>query len=46
MVTPSGGKLWRLNIDLKARKKRLAFGSYPEISLLDARRNEMMLEGS
>jgi integrase len=37
LVTPSGGKLWRMKYKFGAREKQLAFGSYPEISLSDAR---------
>jgi integrase len=38
MVTPSGGKLWRFKYRFDGKEKKLAFGAYPEISLLDARR--------
>ena len=38
MVTPSGGKLWRFKYRYDGKQKLLAFGTYPEISLLDARR--------
>ena len=38
MVTPSGGKLWRFKYRYDSKQKLLAFGTYPEISLLDARR--------
>ena len=37
MVTPSGGKLWRFKYRFEGKEKKIAFGSYPEISLLDAR---------
>jgi hypothetical protein len=37
LVTPSGGKLWRFKYRFNNREKKLAFGSYPEISLQDAR---------
>jgi integrase len=37
MVTPTGGKLWRFKYRFDGKEKKLAFGSYPEISLLDAR---------
>jgi integrase len=37
MVTPTGGKLWRFKYRFDGKEKLLAFGSYPEISLLDAR---------
>lgn len=38
MITPTGGKLWRFKYRFDGKEKKLAFGSYPEISLLDARR--------
>jgi integrase len=38
LVTPSGGKLWRFKYQYGGKSKLLAFGTYPEISLLDARR--------
>jgi integrase len=37
LVTPSGGKLWRFKYRFDKKEKKLAFGSYPEISLQDAR---------
>lgn len=37
LVTPSGGKLWRFKYRFEGKEKILAFGSYPEISLADAR---------
>lgn len=37
LVTTTGGKLWRLKYRLDGKEKTLAFGSYPEISLVDAR---------
>lgn len=37
LVTPSGGKLWRFKYRFEGKEKLLAFGSYPEISLHDAR---------
>jgi hypothetical protein len=37
LVTPSGGKLWRLKYRIEDKQKGLAFGAYPEISLADAR---------
>jgi integrase len=36
-VTPSGGKLWHFKYHFDNKEKKLTFGSYPEISLLDAR---------
>src|SRR5664280_746770 len=37
LVTPSGGKLWRFKYRFDGKYRLLAFGTYPEISLLDAR---------
>ena len=37
-VTPAGGKLWRLKYRFDGREKLLAMGSYPEISLGEARK--------
>lgn len=37
LVTPSGGKLWRFKYRYDNKQKGLAFGSYPEVSLADAR---------
>ncbi|OPY85768.1 MAG: Prophage CP4-57 integrase [Smithella sp. PtaU1.Bin162] len=37
LVTPSGGKLWRFKYRFDKKEKKIAFGSYPEISLMDAR---------
>lgn len=36
-VTAKGGKLWRLKYRYDGKEKLLALGSYPEISLADAR---------
>lgn len=36
-IAPSGGKLWRLKYRYGGKEKRLAIGTYPEISLLEAR---------
>jgi integrase len=38
LVTPSGGKLWRFKYRYDGKSKTIAFGTYPEISLLDARK--------
>lgn len=38
LVTKSGGKLWHFKYRFDNKEKKLAFGTYPEISLLDARR--------
>ena len=38
LVQPSGGRLWRLKYRIDGREKKLAIGTYPEVSLGDARR--------
>jgi len=38
LVTPAGGKLWRLKYRLAGKEKLAAFGAYPEVSLADARK--------
>lgn len=35
LVTPAGGKLWRQKFRVDGREKKLAIGTYPEISLGD-----------
>jgi hypothetical protein len=37
MVTPSGGRLWHFKYRFDSKEKKLALGTYPEISLADAR---------
>ena len=37
MVTPRGGKCWRLKYRVEGREKLLAIGTYPEVSLAEAR---------
>ena len=37
-ISPSGGKLWRWKYRFDGKEKRLAFGAYPEISLVFARK--------
>jgi len=37
IVTPTGGKLWRLKYRYLGREKSLSFGAYPLISLAEAR---------
>jgi integrase len=37
LVTPTGGKLWRFKYRYAGKGKLLSFGSYPEISLAEAR---------
>lgn len=38
LVTPAGGKLWRLKYRIDGKEKLLAIGAYPETSLSDARK--------
>jgi integrase len=38
LVTPSGSRLWRMAYRFSGKQKVLAFGSYPEVSLRDARK--------
>jgi hypothetical protein len=37
LVMPAGGKYWRFDYRYDGKRKTLALGTYPEISLLDAR---------
>lgn len=37
LITPAGGKLWRLAYRFDDRQKQLAFGAYPEVGLKIAR---------
>ena len=37
LVTPSGGKLWRLKYRVDGKEKVLALGRYPDVGLADAR---------
>jgi hypothetical protein len=36
-VSPAGGKLWRFKYRYAKQEKRLALGTYPDVSLADAR---------
>lgn len=38
LIQPSGGKLWRLKYRVDGREKKVGFGTYPEVSLSEARR--------
>ncbi len=38
LVTPSGGKLWRLKYRVQGREKLLSFGAFPDLSLEQARK--------
>lgn len=39
LVTPNGGKWWRLKYRFGGKEKLLSLGTYPEVSLKDARMN-------
>lgn len=38
LITPAGGKLWRLKYRIDGREKLLAIGAYPDVALGEARR--------
>lgn len=38
LVTPAGGKLWRLKYRIDGREKLLALGIYPDVTLSEARK--------
>ena len=38
LINPNGSRLWRLKYRLKGKEKLLALGSYPEVSLANARK--------
>jgi len=38
LVQPSGGRLWRLKYRIDGREKKLGIGTYPEVSLSEARK--------
>ena len=37
LISPAGGKWWRLKYRYLGKEKLLSFGTYPEVSLKDAR---------
>jgi len=37
LITPAGGKLWRLKYRIGGKEKLLALGAYPDVGLRDAR---------
>jgi len=50
-IAPSGGKWWRLKYRWAGREKRLSLGTYPEVTLLEARRRRddakrMLVDGA
>jgi integrase len=36
-ITPQGGKLWRFNYRIAGKQKTISFGTYPDVSLSEAR---------
>ena len=38
MVTPSGGRLWRMKYRVDGVERKLAFGRYPDVTLAEARK--------
>lgn len=38
LIQPAGGKLWRFDYRFDGKRKTLAIGSYPDVSLADARK--------
>ncbi|MCF8707719.1 tyrosine-type recombinase/integrase [Rhizorhapis sp. SPR117] len=38
LLQPSGGKLWRLKYRIAGKEKKLSLGTYPDVSLKDARK--------
>jgi hypothetical protein len=37
-VQPTGGKLWRLKYRVDGKEKKLGLGTYPQVSLSEARK--------
>ncbi|WP_417323540.1 Arm DNA-binding domain-containing protein [Enterobacter asburiae] len=44
MVNTNGSKYWRMKYRFAGKEKKLSFGTYPDISLSEARTNEMRQE--
>ena len=42
LIKPNGGKYWRFKYRFAGKEKLLAFGTYPEISLTDAREKRLV----
>lgn len=50
LVTPAGGKRWVLKYRINGKEKSLALGTYPDVSLVDARKRratarELLVQG-
>jgi len=46
LVQPTGGKLWRVKFRVDGREKKLAIGTYPEVSLADARKRLLSIKST
>ena len=40
-VEPNGSKLWRLKYRFNGKEKRLSFGAYPTVTLVQARERQL-----
>ena len=40
LITPSGGKLWRMKYRVGGKEKLLSFGPFPQTTLADARQEK------
>lgn len=40
LITPAGGKWWRLKYRFNGKERSLSFGTYPDVSLKDLITNE------
>lgn len=40
-ITPSGGKLWRMDYQLRGKRRTLSLGPYPVVTLSDAREKRL-----
>ena len=40
-VTPAGGRIWRLKYRMYDKERLLTIGTYPEVSLADARQKQL-----
>jgi hypothetical protein len=45
LVTPSGGKLWRLKFRATGKEKLLSIGRWPDVSLASARKERDKARG-
>lgn len=45
LITPAGGKSWRLKFRVIGKEKSLSFGGWPDVSLADARKERRQQRG-